>query len=115
MPDMAVTFTAPPSGRVLVRWSAFIAPGTGVFNVALYSAGTQIGSMEQISQSVSLYFRTNHTWLMTGLTSGTSYTFTPYVYNATSAQTSYVYYGGSGGITTGTSNNGPAITEVWSA
>jgi hypothetical protein len=117
MPDMAVTFVAPLSGRVLVRWSAYCVPSSNaVFMTAMYSAGAQIGAQNVLMQSAASAVGTRYTFsdVISGLTPGQSYTFTPYGYSG-GGQVTYVYYGGPGTLGNTTNNAGPAVTEVFAA
>ena len=114
MNDAAVTFVAPPSGRVLVKWSAFgVATAACTANVAMYSAGAQIGGMNNVAYNAVIGSRLLFTNLITGLTAGALYTFVPWGF-ATGASM-IIYYGGNAVGTNFTSNNGPAITEVYAA
>jgi hypothetical protein len=108
--DAAVTFVAPASGRVLARWSGYVAAGAGALSMAFYSAGALVGASHIVSQSgVTLQLAFDE--LVGGLTPGQSYTFTP---NALSASaTSTVYYGGGAPLNSG--NAGPMTTEIYAA
>jgi hypothetical protein len=112
----AVTFTAPPSGRVLVRWNGFVAVvagGTG--QMQFYLGAAAAGGAAYLAQPVGNNFsgRLVVTELLSGLVPGQSYTVTPYGFS--NAFATYIYYGGPGTIGNFTGNAGPAITEVYAA
>jgi hypothetical protein len=115
MTDMAVTFVAPASGRVRARWSGLCAPGTNAtLMLAFFSAGAQVGSQSLMYYGAAVTQRMGFEDVVSGLTPGGVYTFTPNAWSG-NAVASSISYGGPGNLGNGTSNAGPAITEIFAA
>lgn len=106
--NLAVTFTTPPSGNVLVRLTGTADAGTGSDNVywALRESTTEIGS-QLIHGLVSSPRALSAGVYITGLTPGTSHTY-KWAGRAAAggAETSRLYTG---------PTFGPLVMEVWDA
>jgi hypothetical protein len=112
--NITVSFVAPLSGRVIVRWNATAASVTvSTLFVCMYSGGAQIGSQEQVlasSGAGTVSARSVFEQLYSGLTPGALYTFTPAAWAAGTAL-SYFYVGGPGAL--GSANSaGPSVLTV---
>jgi hypothetical protein len=119
--NMAVTFTAPASGSVLVKCSVMCQAtyqsvnGEAAINCQMYSGGVAIGFNQKLfSSNIASYqiARGNFTQVYTGLTPGNSYTFTPN-FISLNGNAGWIGYGGAVGLG-GNPPYGPAVTEVWS-
>lgn len=120
---LTVTFTAPASGRVLVRLSAVAGVSQSVASAnyvdggwVLRSGGANVANTSRImrtfmSTGADNYQMCTYTAIVTGLTPGSSYT---YVWGQFSE---YGKFRTLANVTndTGTYNAGPAIMEVWTA
>lgn len=117
--NLSVTFTAPLSGKVIVRWSSYlvipVAGGVNVLVSCLFSGTSQIGSqivLAENSNGSGLSKNFVFEQLYTGLTPGTSYTFYPAA--ASTSGNITILVGGSG--TLGAANShGPSLLTVVSA
>ena len=106
--NLKVTFTAPASGQVLVRLTAArTSSGTSpvqYWNVR--SGGSDIAGTGGVISATTTRSRNSHAVIVSGLTSGNSYTYTwGHMVTGTTA-TSTISVG---------STDGPATMEVWSA
>jgi hypothetical protein len=121
--NLANTFIAPSSGRVLIRLSAFVndAGAEAVwFGLINASGGAVIGptSSAMTSSFSGKQFTTTTTHLVTGLTPGASYTFYFAVCASALTSTPTIVAGTAGGSTTvnpSSTSVGPATIEVFSA
>jgi hypothetical protein len=107
--NMAVTFTAPSSGKVLVRLTAAgnSSGGTGVLWHIRESTTTLATRFQKyINGATATDYPGSAAFVITGLTSGSSHTY-KWAHSCTSGATSKVYAGGSGSV-------GPAVMEVFS-
>jgi lysophospholipase L1-like esterase len=111
-------FTAPASGAVLVSVSCVMLPGTAgaTYSVALAQHGTttpvsNVVTAEDDSVITGSYPSRTFTFLVTGLTSGTSYTLDLIGAVASGQSMSVVAYGSKSVTPTGT-HGGPVITET---
>lgn len=106
--NLAVTFTAPASGNVIVALNGFAGADTAAKYTAwgLRSAGATVANSEAniIGGTANTYARGAHRAYVTGLTPGNSYTYT-WAFKVTGG-TGYTFAGGA---------QGPALMEVWSA
>ncbi len=118
--NLVVTFTAPPSGAVLVRLTGL---GTRVDTTAtkIYwglrdGSGYVAGTGGKVVDSTGVMFSISQAFTVTGLTPGTSYTWKwahrPRESGATAKARLAV---GGDPSSTGTDANGPAVMEVWAA
>lgn len=105
--NLSVTFTAPASGKVLVRLSS-----TGYANATtshlmwgvLDSGGAVVYAASYVTQSASQQAH-HRSFLVTGLTASASYTYR-FAHARSAATNGSTRYGG---------NDGPAVIEVWEA
>jgi hypothetical protein len=110
--NLTITFTAPASGRVLVRMSARC--GVDTSTVQAWNLRDTGGDIANTKASVnyvnsgSNYPRPHYSYLATGLTPGTSYTWKWGFARASGSGTCSIPMGQSGG-------DGPAVMEVWAA
>lgn len=103
-----VTFTAPASGKVLVKMTAArsLAGTSPVQSWNVRSAGADLAGTAGVIATAVSRSRNSHSAIVTGLTAGTSYTFTwGHSVTGTTA-TSTINLGGT---------DGPAVMEVWTA
>jgi hypothetical protein len=125
VPGLAVTFTAPASGSVLVKCSILgqtqytAANGPGIITCSMYSAGVAIGQTQQLLQVSasagtvpSPQVRLNFSEVYTGLTPGNSYTFTPN-FCSLNQNTGTLWHGAGGASPGSNPPYGPAVTEVY--
>lgn len=117
--NLTVSFTAPSSGKVLVRlggvyrWTA----GSGAYwGLVDHGTTTLRGSLTQPGWNVpNVLLNYSVPFLITGLTAGTAYQF-DWAWCVTSAASSQMWVQGSITTTSGGANpQGPAVMEVWSA
>lgn len=109
--NLAVTFTAPSTGKVLVRLSA-VSLTNAVEQPAYW--GLRVGAADVADSTVNagadggstIDQAASRAILVTGLTSGTSYTYKWAQKTSNGAYTTYTRYGGL---------SGGAVMEVWSA
>lgn len=102
--NMAVTFTVPASGNVLIRLSALTLASTTQVCWQLRQSTTVVSSDNQISgATVGIYL--SSPFRITGLTPAASLTY-KWGYRVSGAATGYIYAGGVAGV---------AMMEVWSA
>lgn len=121
--QLAVTFTAPASGAVLVKCSVACQAqwlsinGEAAILCAMFSAGVAIGYNQKIFSSnigSYSYVRGNFVQVFTGLTPGNSYTLTPNFMSINTNQ-GYLFFGSGVAGSLGTvPNYGPGVTEVYS-
>lgn len=105
--NLAVTFVAPPSGKVLVRLTAvadkITAAGDHMWNLR-DAVGDIAGTAMLVGYYINMLFARSTACVVSGLTPGQSYTW-KWGQNAVGG-TSRTYAGGA--------SNGPAVMEVWS-
>ena len=110
--NLVITFTAPASGIVLIRFSVYLAGGSGAPAVFFamrdtVAAADVSGSLERVTGSTTA-IRVQYVFKATGLTSGASYTWAPsYATNVGTANSVNLFVGG-----TGATGYGPATIEV---
>ncbi|MFA5003706.1 MAG: glycosyl hydrolase family 28-related protein [Candidatus Saccharimonadales bacterium] len=106
--NLAATFTAPASGRVLVRLTAArsLAGTTPVQYWNVRSAAADVAGTAGMIATATSRSRSTHTAIVSGLTSGTAYTFTWGHASNAGTVTSTLNIG---------STDGPATMEVWTA
>lgn len=105
--NLAVTFTAPASGQVLVRLNAYAATGasTGLDWNLRDSSGDIANTGTATFSGASIEFRRTVTMVISGLTPGASYTW----------KWGQRRESGTGGATTYAGLRFPAVMEVWAA
>lgn len=103
--NLKITFTAPPSGRVLVVASGFAQAPAGQYMVwGLRDGSSTVASSEEsVVTNTNTGVRACYRFMASGLTAGTSYTW-KLAHRATS---------GTGFTSHGTTNYGPIVMEVW--
>lgn len=118
--NLAVTFTAPSTGTVVVTSQLLIAPASGVapLYMGLLSAGSVIGPTALVysesSSSVSALL-CRPSFVVSGLAAGSAYTF-ELAYSVTSSGSSATAYAGNAGGSTSaapTLTCAPALLAVW--
>jgi len=112
--NLSITFTVPPSGKVLVVMTsrAYQSVGAyGIWNLRTTSGSNVAGSALMIEGSDSANdFRHTYRVVISGLTPGTS---TTYRWGfAVSAGTAHILFGDTGALSP---HSGPALMEVWDA
>lgn len=75
--NLAISFTAPGSGKVIARLTAFAdsSDDTGRYQWRLFDGSNQVGKFVTASRSIAGNINTGHVYI-TGLTGGNSYTLT---------------------------------------
>lgn len=110
--NLAVTFTAPSSGAVLVVLEAVVTGESQTMYLGVTDSAGQVGHHGAVSydssSTNSLQMRQTFSTLVAGLTPGDSYTY----YFAAETNGGNIYAGG-GSITSG--GKGPASISVWEA
>jgi hypothetical protein len=111
--NLTLSFTAPSSGQVWVRWSAFVGEAGGGGNVSFglvtHGTSTVVGAMEGVLANAGTSAnRETFEQLLTGLTAGTTYNLDLAWTNALGTTTT-IYYGNS------TSYYGPVTWVVTAA
>lgn len=107
--NLAVTFTAPSSGKVLIRLTALALLGTTATTRVYWNLCQGSNNISGSAGVVTVYsheHRISHAVVLTGLTSGNEYT---YKWGFRSG-----YYAHSARINVG-GDAGPAVMEVWAA
>lgn len=105
---LAVTFTAPASGRVLVRLTgvAHNAAANARWGLLNASGGAQVGTAALVANSIGTYLQVSLPVVVPGLTPGTPYTF-QWAHSTSSVSSATVLEVDSG------ATFGPATMEVW--
>lgn len=106
--NLAVTFTAPASGAVIVRQEALVVPVSGGYmHWNVRSAGADVASSGvRVSGNGTMQVRGAASRRITGLTSGSSYTYT-WGFARLGSGTVTMYFGAA--------DAGPGLMEVWAA
>lgn len=114
--NLTISFTAPASGKVLVRLNAIAGltsnADLGYWGLLQHSTTNLVGDLEAVVSSTAEAFRATAPIYLTGLTAGQTYQY-DWAHAAQSGATMSTDYGGAN--STGANNFGPAIMEVWSA
>ncbi len=108
--NLKVTFTAPPSGRVLVVMTALTDTSTGNYaGWGLRSGSSDVtGAQKRMLAVNNIEMVQNYRHVVTGLTAGTSYTYKWSFWSENGAMTHRIYSGGNG-----VSTSPSPIMEVW--
>lgn len=105
--NLAITFTAPPSGQVWVYIESYchITVGSDGLEFGALSAGSQVGPIAVTVSQNAAYQRSPVTLLVPSLTVGNSYTFQA-AWQVQSAATGDIFYGAANGA------GGPVVFKV---
>lgn len=104
--NLAVTFTVPPSGNVVVRLNGAVGSTASSAIWGLRESTTQVGSLQFMAQSTAGIIRVQALVTVTGLTPGDSKTY-KWAGKNSGAGTTSIYTGGNGGV------DGEASMEVY--
>lgn len=112
--NLVITFTAPASGKVIVRLCAAcnLAGATAVIWILRTTAGVIVpGSRSQVTGTAT-WTRPGYAALITGLTPSASYTWRWGFHVSADTATATIAYGDN---PASTNPRGPAVMEVWAA